>query len=305
MNKANLPWNEGHKTLIKTTDGTREFSSFFPLSDEKTHEKTENGPFGPNGQKCAACEFERLQQLLDSKHLERWGLKEYYRDVDLELRPVLPAGKLFEISEGRLTWVFRNDPLFRKMDEDFACSRCSEKEAQSCYGPDPRSIEEWRYLNSPETGSQHIDLLYLSRYDHQAYAHFPEHPNDPWGYLNTDRFFFVTLSEQEYSPTELLSTVGNMHLHIHELSSMLIPGFADRDSNGLDGIFSLTFVTRMERQAKSLARRLKSFGRMLTLPSRTLEVRALSMEALEAFPNRENSICDLLGKISVAISPVK
>ena len=146
------------------------------------------------------------------------------------------------------------------------------------------------------------DLLYLSRYDFQAYAAFAPLPGDSWGLLNADRFFCVEAPEpQEGSRREYLRVIGKFQLCLEVLRRMVLPGYMDLDSLDQDGINWLVFLFEEEAEAEKCVSLLAPFGLDLIRRSMPMDVWTLSFEALEHFSEKAETIHDLLPVIGKAV----
>lgn len=146
------------------------------------------------------------------------------------------------------------------------------------------------------------DLLYLSRYDFQAYTSFDPLPGDRWGLLNADRFFCMDSPSPETVSLEwFLGTVGRFQLALEVLRRMVLPGFMDLDSHDQDGINWLVFLFETEKEAERCVSLLAHFGQDLIRPAIPMDVWALSFEALEAFSEKAETIHDLLPVIGKAV----
>jgi hypothetical protein len=232
-----------------------------------------------------------LQLLLDKRHLQRWGLKEYRKPFRFEL-PDLSRGELFSLSGRNLTWRYAENPVFVNMVRDFPLAGLA---ARKELPPAPERLAAWAAENMPKKRIMEADLLYKSRYDFQAYAQFPELPGDPCGLLNTDRFlcFFGVPPEPE-NENALLTLLGEFHMFLTMLRRMYLPGYVDLDSLDQDGINWLLYVYEREDEASRCAELLAPLGRGLAGPAAPLEIWSLSFEALWKWDKPAESIHDLL-----------
>jgi hypothetical protein len=214
-----------------------------------------------------------LQMLLDRRHLQRWGLKEYckpFRFVVPDLRDEELFSTLDEADAGsakKLSWRYPEHPVFVNMARDFPLVGLTAREESP---PAPGRLAAWMSENVPRGRVMEADLLYKSRYDFQAYAHFPKLPGDPCGLLNTDRFlfFFAPPPDPPENVPALLTTLGEFHMFLTMLRRMYLPGYVDRDSLDQDGINWLVYVYENECDALRCAERLAPFGRALAGPGR-------------------------------------
>ena len=230
----------------------------------------------------------KLRLLLDGKHLQRWGLKEYLPKAEF-LIPELDDKELLSVGEG-LQWLWPFHPLVRSMREDFPVTGLPAR------GKPPLpadTVEKWFRKNGAVPERFIPDLLHLSRYDYKDYEDFTSPPGDTWRLLNADRFFCmeapVTGEDAPY-----LRAVGRFHLVLEVCRRMILPGYMDKDSHDQDGINWMLFVFDRDEEAASLAKRLASYGEALTGPVLPAEVWTLSFEALSAFPGKAENIHDLL-----------
>ena len=239
----------------------------------------------------------RLRLLLDRKHLQRWGKKEYIARARFPI-PALPDERIF--AERPLTWLWPDDPVCEKMREDWPVAGLAARKETP---PPPGAAALWLENAGAGVGFFEADLLHLSRYDFQSYSHIPRSPNDPWGLLNADRFFCVRQPVHE-KPSEhaLLSTVGRFQLALEVLRRMILPGYMDHDSFDQSAVNWLLFVCADEKESETIISLLRPFGRELIRPAAPMEVWALGMESLAAFPGRAETIHDL---IPVAARPVE
>ena len=142
------------------------------------------GSFSDRGRAALRGE---LMLLLDKRHLQRWGVKEYLAPFRFAL-PSLERDELFVMDGGRPVWRYPDAPVFRRMAEDFPETRAAARRFPL---PDAEAVRAWLEANAPNRREVEFDLLYKSRYDFQAYAKFPPLPADPCGLFNADRFLFV------------------------------------------------------------------------------------------------------------------
>ncbi|MDI9369576.1 MAG: hypothetical protein GX181_09285 [Synergistaceae bacterium] len=237
-----------------------------------------------------ACLFRtRLRLLLDGKHLQRWGKKEFISRARFPI-PSLPDGRIF--SENPLTWLWPDDPVFARMRDEWPVVGLAAREKSP---PSPGAAFEWLEASGEGLAFFEADLLHLSRYDFQSYSHIPRSPNDPWGLLNADRFFCVRQPVHEKpNGHALLSTIGRFQLALEVLRRMILPGYMDHDSFDQSAVNWLVFVCDDEKEAEALISLLRPFRRELIRPAAPMEVWALDMESLAAFPERAENIHDLL-----------
>lgn len=231
-----------------------------------------------------------LELLLDRRHLQRWGLKEYEKPFRFEV-PDLQGAELFT-RDGRMpVWRYHESDVFLKMAEDFPATGMAARELPA---PDAARIAEWIASFMPKRRTVTADLLYKSRYDFQAYAHFPKLPGDPCHLRDTDRFFFFFApSPVPENENAMLTTLGEFHMILTMLRRMMIPGYVDRDSLDQDGINWFFYVYGREDEARACADLFSPLGEALAGPASPLEVRSLSLQALQEYGETAETIHDL------------
>ena len=239
----------------------------------------------------------RLRLLLDRKHIQRWGLKEYVPGACFSV-PDLEDALLFSL-DGRLDWKWPSSPAVERMRIDWPVTGLAARRIAS---PPADASARW-FENLGEVPAVfETDLLYLSRYDFQAYTSFDPLPGDRWGLLNADRFFCMDSPSPETVSLEwFLGTVGRFQLALEVLRRMVLPGFMDLDSHDQDGINWLVFLFETEKEAERCVSLLAHFGQDLIRPAIPMDVWALSFEALEAFSEKAETIHDLLPVIGKAV----
>jgi hypothetical protein len=232
-----------------------------------------------------------LQLLLDKRHLQRWGLKEYRAPFRFDL-PDLERKDLFIVEEEILVWRYPENLVFKAMERDFPVVGLA---ARKIAPPLPERAAAWIAENSPRRRTMEADLLYKSRYDFQAYAHFPQLPCDPCGLLNTDRFFcFFAPAPEPRNRNALLTTLGEFHMFLTMMRRMYMPGYVDLDSLDQDGINWILYVYEHEEEALKCVDLLSPFRQDLAGPAAPLEVWSLSLGALWNWSEPADSIHDLL-----------
>jgi hypothetical protein len=249
-----------------------------------------------------------LRLLLDTRHTQRWGIKEYLQPFRFEI-PDLTEGEIFSIDhngERKPTWLYPGHPVFVNMLRDFSAFGLAARAAPP---PEPGNIRVWLDVNAPRRRTAEFDLLYKSRYDYRAYAHFPKLPADPCGLLNADRFFFVfgpppgggdALSGNALSAA--LAKLGEFHILLTMLRRMFLPGYVDLDSLDQDGVNWLLYVYEREEDARGLAARLAPLKENLAGPAAPLDIWSLSLDALRALTGTAESIHDVLPRAAHPIS---
>jgi hypothetical protein len=232
-----------------------------------------------------------LRLLLDKRHLQRWGLKEYCAPFQFEV-PDLNEEELFSVRDRDLIWRYPKHPAFEAIKRDFPVTGLA---ARKTTPPSPERLMDWMKNNAPQRRPMEADLLYKSRYDFQAYAHFPSLPCDPCGLLNTDRFFcFFAPPPEPENRNAFLATLGEFHMFLTMLRHMILPGYVDLDSLEQEGINWLLYVYEREEDAVKCAALLSPFERLLAGPAAPLDIWALSLEALWKRDGTAETIHDLL-----------
>ncbi len=232
----------------------------------------------------------RLRLLLDKKHIQRWGVKEFVREARFPVPP-LQDEELFSRSSG-LEWLWPSSPIVGQLREDWPTTGlAARKEAP----PAPDAAAKWFEAKGSFPAYFEADLLHLSRYDFQAYSHIPRSPNDPWGILNADRFFCMRAPAPEAGRLDgFLAVTGRFQLVLEVLRRMVLPGYIDLDSFDQDGINWLLFVFEREEEAEACVSLLSPFGLDLIRGSMPMDVWALSFEALMNFSQKAETIHDLI-----------
>jgi hypothetical protein len=240
-----------------------------------------------------------LQLLLDKRHLQRWGVKEYCKPFRFEA-PDVKGEELFTVEEGKIAWRYPESPVFVQMARDFPVVGLTAREKPA---PTPESLATWMAANAPRRRTVEVDLLYKSRYDFQAYAHFSSLPCDPGGLLNTDRFL-CRFASPSGPLSELLTLLGEFHMFLTMMRRMYMPGYVDLDSLDQDAINWLLYVYEREEEALRCRDRLAPFAQSLAGPGAPLEVWSLSLEALWRREGTVESIHDLLPCVAHPITRV-
>lgn len=229
----------------------------------------------------------KLRMLLDKAHAQRWGIKEFYCGKSFEVWPKLAREELFCL-DGGLKWLYESSPIYQKMAAEFPHIFIDRRRTDLV---PVEKLRSWLADNCPETDLLTADLLYLSRYDFIHYTNFKGHPNDTGRIINTDRFLFVFAQEDM---AENIDTVGRFHLWLNTLRRMVIPGYADRDTQEQDSVFWLLFVTEKEQRAAELAEELAAYDPELVKNANPCEVWTISFEALENVTESKELIWELL-----------
>lgn len=241
--------------------------------------------------RAIAAKRTRLRLLLDKAHKQRWGIKEFYCGKSFKLWPKLTKEELFCL-DGGLTWRYQTSPLYQKMAEEFPHVFIDRRRTDLVSAEE---LSNWLADNCPKPDFITADLLYLSRYDFVHYTDFKGHPNDIGRIINTDRFLFVFAKE---TMAENIETVGRFHLWLNTLRRMVIPGYADRDTQEQDSVFWLLFVTEDEKRAAELAKELAAYDPELVKNANPCEVWTISFEALENVTESKEVIWELLPAIA-------
>ena len=236
----------------------------------------------------------RLHLLLDKKHLQRWGLKEYLFRPSFPIPP-LAKDEIFSLN-GRLKWLWPASPLVERMRQDFPRTGLVARRQKA---HSPGTPAAWFEAQGVSPDYFEPDFLYLSRYDYEAYAEFSSPPDDIWGLLNTDRFFFRSGPVPTDENLEgFLEITGRFHLCLEVLRRLVLPGYMDLDSHDQGAINWLLFLYEKEGDAEECTALLSPFDQELIAPALPMDMWALSFEALAAYPGRAENIHDLLPEIA-------
>ena len=240
----------------------------------------------------------RLRLLLDKKHLQRWGLKEYLFHPSFPI-PSLTKDELFSLCCG-LKWLWPSTPAVQRLRREYPeTGLAARKNPELPAG----TLTEWFESLAEKPDWFKPDFLYLSRYDYEAYTSFSPPPDDVWGLLNTDRFFFFKAPEPEEKNLEwFLEVAGRFHLCLEVLRRLVLPGHMDFDSWDQGAVNWLLFLFEKEKDARKCVSLLAPLGQDLVLPALPMDIWVLSFEALSSFPEKAESIHDLLPEIAYPIA---
>lgn len=247
------------------------------------------GSFSDRGRAALRGE---LMLLLDKRHLQRWGVKEYLAPFRFAL-PSLERDELFVMDGGRPVWRYPDAPVFRRMAEDFPETGAAARRFPL---PDAEAVRAWLEANAPNRREVEFDLLYKSRYDFQAYAKFPPLPADPCGLFDADRFLFVFMP----SPTpenlpRYLEKIGEFHMFLTLLRRLYLPGYVDLDAMDQDGVNWLLFAFENDEDAERCAGMLGPISEALPGEAYPLELWSVSLEGLRDYPGGQaETIWDIL-----------
>ncbi|GAB1487148.1 hypothetical protein MASR2M79_22030 [Aminivibrio sp.] len=248
----------------------------------------------PLGEKERALLRTRLYLLLDRKHLQRWGLKEYLFSSSFPVPP-LAQDELFSL-DGGLTWLWPSSQTVKRLRTDFPETGLAARRQKAL---PPGTPAAWFQAQGISPEYFEPDFLYLSRYDYEAYTDFSSPPDDIWGLLNADRFFFL----QGPPPTKenlarFLGITGRFHLCLEVLRRLVLPGYMDFDSHDQGAINWLLFLYEKEADAEGCSALLSPLDQELIAPVLPTDLWTLSFEALAAYPGRAENIHDLLPEIA-------
>ena len=239
-----------------------------------------------------AARWGELMLLLDKRHLQRWGVKEYVAPFRFAL-PDVRGEDLFVMDEAAPVWRYQDAPVFRKMAEDFPETGAA---ARTQPMPNAEEVRAWLAANAPGLREVEFDLLYKSRYDFQAYAKFPPLPADPCGLFNADHFLFAFMPPP--APENLpqyLEKVGEFQMFLTMLRRLYLPGYVDLDAMDQDGVNWLLFAFEEERDAERCAKLLSPIAEALPGPAAPLELWSVSLEGLRDYPGGQaETIWDIL-----------
>ncbi|MGI6783305.1 MAG: hypothetical protein ACOX5A_03675 [Aminivibrio sp.] len=232
----------------------------------------------------------RLRLLIDSKHIQRWGLKEYQKGASFPV-PEVSDDELFSLAAGRISWKWPSLPLIERMRSGWPDTGLAARKIAP-----PASDAALKWLKEAgRTGLFTADLLHLSRYDFQSYTSFQPLPGDRWGLLNADRFFCLKSPAPEAENLEwFLGATGRLQLALEVLRRMVLPGYMDLDSHDQACINWLVFVFEKEAEARECVSLLEPLGLDLIAPAMPMDVWTLSFEALSDFGEKAETIHDLL-----------
>lgn len=230
----------------------------------------------------------KLRLLFDGAHLQRWGLKEFYTEVELEFHPALTGEEIFRLQDGNVVWLYQNSAVYKKLAKDFPAVEVDKRSTDGISGD---RITAWLGDNSPEAGTLAVDVLHLSRYDFMAYSDFKGHPRDPLKLINADRFLFTFPSD---STGGNLETIGRFHLWLNYLRRVQIPGYMDCDTQEQFSVSWLVFAVETEAEAADLIAKLAPFGEVLVRNADPCEIWTVSMEALQNVKAKQEVVSELL-----------
>ena len=232
----------------------------------------------------------RLRLLLDKKHTQRWGIKEFLPEARFPI-PALEEFELFTTVEG-FRWLW---PASKAVERIRSAWPVTGLAARRLPPPPADAVEEWFDHPGETPAFFQPDLLYLSRYDFESYASFPPLPGDKWGLLNADRFFFLEAPEPALKDLSwFLGAAGRFQLTLEVLRRMVLPGFMDLDSHDQSAVNWLIFVFEEDEEAAACAKLLSPMGRALIDQSAPMDLWALSFEGLKNFDGKGETIHDLL-----------
>lgn len=237
----------------------------------------------------------KLRLLLDGAHLQRRGLKEYHTGIELGYRPGLRREEIFSLTDGNLSWLYQDSPIYRDIAADFPRA---DADGRSVDRVPPAKLAEWCAARAPLEGTLPVDLLYLSRYDFMEYKDFRGHPNDPLGLINADRFLFVFPEEDAAAN---IHTIGKFHLWLNFLRRMQIPGYTECDTQEQFSVTWLVFAAETESGAARAREGLAPFGEALVRPASPCAIWTISLEALGKIGEKQDVISELFYSAAVPI----
>lgn len=233
-----------------------------------------------------------LMLLLDKRHLQRWGVKEYVSPFRFAL-PQVAGADLFVMDGEVPAWRYPEASVFRKMAEDFPETGAAARNRPM---PDAGEVRAWLEANAPGLYDAEFDLLYKSRYDFQVYAKFPPLPADPCGLFNADRFLFSFMPPPvPGNLTQYLEKIGEFQMFLTMLRRLYLPGYVDLDAMDQDGINWLLFAFEADGDAERCAKLLSPISEALPGPASPLELWSVSLEGLRNYPGGQTeTIWDIL-----------
>ena len=231
-----------------------------------------------------------LMLLVDRRHLQRWGLKEYILPFCFNV-PDIPDEELFHLEGTSLEWLYLKTSPFSSMLRDFPVVGMAARDETA---PTSEFIAEWLDKNAPKLRTSTFDLLYRSRYDFEQYTEFKPPVADPCYLLNTDRFVFSFAPKPvKENLNSYLRLIGEFHMLLTMLRRMYLPGYTDLDSHEQDSVNWLILTFEREEDSAECAKFLKPYGDFLEEPAGPFDIWSISMEALHKAEYAE-MIWDLL-----------
>ena len=233
-----------------------------------------------------------LMLLLDKRHLQRWGVKEYVSPFRFAL-PHVGGADLLVMDGAVPVWRYPESSVFRRMVEDFPETGAA---ARSRPMPNAAEVRAWLEANAPGLYEAEFDLLYKSRYDFQAYAKFPPLPADPCGLFNADHFLFSFMpAPVPGNLTQYLEKIGEFQMFLTMLRRLYLPGYVDLDALDQDGVNWLLFAFSDDGDAERCAKLLSPISEALPGTASPLELWSVSLEGLRNYPGGQaETIWDIL-----------
>ena len=218
-----------------------------------------------------------LMLLVDRRHMQRWGLKEYILPFCFGV-PDLPDEELFRLEGDSVEWLYLKSSPFSAMLRDFPIVGMAARDETA---PTSEFIAEWLEKNSPKLRASTFDLLYRSRYDFEQYTDFKPPLADPCYLLNTDRFVFSFAPKPvRENLSAYLTLIGEFHMILTMLRRMYLPGYTDLDSHEQDSVNWLILTFEREEDSVACAELLTQYGDYLEEPAGPFDIWSISMEAL-------------------------
>ncbi len=231
----------------------------------------------PTHDKRLSASRSKLILLLDRRHLQRWGIKEYVSPFCFDV-PDIPDEELFNLEGDRLEWQYLKTQPFITMLRDFPMTGTAARRKPA---PSLEFIKGWLNRNVRSRRTSVYDLLYRSRYDFQVYAEFKPLPADPCSLLNTDRFIFSFAPKPvKENLNAYLMLIGEFHMMLTMLRRMYMPGYTDLDSHDQDSVSWLMLTFEHEEDSIMCAEMLKSYSDFFEEPAGPFDIWSISMEAL-------------------------
>ena len=217
----------------------------------------------------------RLHLLMDKKFTGRFGVKDYSVGETLAVVPLLPREKLFSVSEGRVSFVWQQEPLIKSFVEAFPKWGVSARDETP---PGDEALREWAAVNGARQGGVSFNLLLRSRYDFELYRTVPPYPADKYKMKDCDRFFFTHVSEG--SLDEYLETLALLQIFWLAQKRVYIPGYVQLDSQDQEAWTMSVAVADDEAELARIALRLEKSGKGLLTSVCPLFVIGTSVERL-------------------------
>ncbi len=258
--------------------------------------------FAENIDRAREAKRSGLERLLDCRHAQRRGIKEFSRPFSFDV-PCCGDEKTFAFDGEKLVWLYTEWPFYKNLMKYFprAEGRRGERTAA---GPD--GIEQWLQRHMPEKRLVEADLLYKSHYDFTHYSGFPRIATDAYGFLNTDRFLFFLAPAPCPENLDCYWTIlGDFHLFLTMLRHLYLPGYLDNDSLEQYSFTWLFFAYEREEDALRCQELLSPYRPFLSGEAPPFEIWTISLQALNEYEGMAELINDLLPCVAKPILRVR